>query len=81
MKKKVMIVFGTRPEAIKMAPLISAFEERRDEIDCVTVVTSQHRQLLDQVLELFEIRPHHDLNLMREDQTLHGVLGTLPGRN
>ncbi|WP_442808044.1 non-hydrolyzing UDP-N-acetylglucosamine 2-epimerase [Trinickia soli] len=67
--KKVLTVFGTRPEAIKMAPLVKALADEED-IDAKVCVTAQHRQMLDQVLELFEIVPDFDLNLMREGQTL-----------
>lgn len=68
-RKKVMLVFGTRPEAIKMAPLVTALKERRD-LETIVTVTAQHRQMLDQVLELFEITPDEDLNVMRPGQTL-----------
>ncbi|HAL01009.1 MAG TPA: UDP-N-acetylglucosamine 2-epimerase (non-hydrolyzing) [Exiguobacterium sp.] len=67
--KRVMLVFGTRPEAIKMAPVVKALENRQDVVPIV-VVTAQHREMLDQVLELFEITPDHDLDLMRPRQTL-----------
>lgn len=71
MKKiKVMPIFGTRPEAIKMAPLILALKERSDEFETVVTVTAQHREMLDQVLEIFKITPDHDLNVMQPDQTL-----------
>jgi UDP-N-acetylglucosamine 2-epimerase (non-hydrolysing) len=71
-KKKVLTVFGTRPEAIKMAPLVHALEsDKRFESRCC--VTAQHREMLDQVLELFEITPDYDLNLMRAGQTLNDV--------
>ena len=71
-RKKVLVVFGTRPEAIKMAPLVqtlhsdSRFESR-------VCVTAQHREMLDQVLDLFEIEPDYDLNLMRTGQTLNDI--------
>ena len=70
--KKILIVFGTRPEAIKMAPLVHAFavDERFDVKVCVT---AQHREMLDQVLELFEIKPDYDLNIMKAGQTLNDV--------
>ena len=55
MKKKVMLVFGTRPEAIKMAPLVKEFQKRHEEVDTIVCVTGQHREMLDQVLEIFEI--------------------------
>jgi UDP-N-acetylglucosamine 2-epimerase (non-hydrolysing) len=67
---KVMTVFGTRPEAIKMAPVIRALNARPDVFECVVTVTGQHREMLDQVLKLFEIEPHHDLRVMTANQTL-----------
>lgn len=74
MKKiKVMTVFGTRPEAIKMAPLIKVLEEQSQGFDSVVVVTAQHRQMLDQVLEDFQITPNHDLNIMKDGQTLTDI--------
>lgn len=75
-KKKVLTVFGTRPEAIKMAPLVHSLagDERFDAKCCVT---AQHREMLDQVLELFEIVPDYDLNLMRAGQTLNDVTGRI----
>ncbi|MGG4491621.1 non-hydrolyzing UDP-N-acetylglucosamine 2-epimerase [Metabacillus idriensis] len=72
-KLKVMTIFGTRPEAIKMAPLVLELEKYPDEIDSIVTVTAQHRQMLDQVLELFEVTPDHDLNIMKDRQTLTGV--------
>lgn len=70
MKKiKVMTIFGTRPEAIKMAPLVKELE-KREEIESVVCVTAQHRQMLDQVLETFNITPDYDLNIMKQGQTL-----------
>lgn len=69
---KVMTLFGTRPEAIKMAPLVKALEAD-SEIESVVVVTAQHRQMLDQVLELFGIEPKHDLNIMKAGQTLSEI--------
>lgn len=66
---KVMTVFGTRPEAIKMAPLIKELE-KRDGIQSIVAVTAQHRQMLDQVLSLFDIKPDYDLNIMKPKQTL-----------
>jgi UDP-N-acetylglucosamine 2-epimerase (non-hydrolysing) len=69
---KVLTVFGTRPEAIKMAPLVKALE-RHEGIDAKVCVTAQHRQMLDQVLDLFEIRPDYDLNIMKPGQTLPGI--------
>lgn len=73
MKKiKVMSVFGTRPEAIKMAPLVKELE-KRDEIESIVCVTAQHREMLDQVLETFEIVPDYDLNIMKQGQTLSEI--------
>ncbi|GGG34990.1 UDP-N-acetylglucosamine 2-epimerase (non-hydrolysing) [Lactobacillus apis] len=71
-KIKVMMVFGTRPEAIKMAPLVLKLkaDERFDE---VTVVTAQHREMLDQVLEIFNIKPDYDFNIMKKNQSLEGI--------
>lgn len=68
-QKKVMVVFGTRPEAIKMAPVIQALRQN-DKIFCQVIVTAQHREMLDQVLQLFKIVPDFDLDLMRQGQTL-----------
>ncbi len=80
MKKiKVMTVFGTRPEAIKMAPLVRELK-KRDTFDCIVAVTGQHREMLDQVLELFEIVPEYDLNIMKKSQTLVDITtGVLSG--
>lgn len=73
MKKiKVMSVFGTRPEAIKMAPLVKELE-KREEIESVVCVTAQHREMLDQVLETFDIKPDYDLNIMKSGQTLSDI--------
>ncbi|WP_238885776.1 non-hydrolyzing UDP-N-acetylglucosamine 2-epimerase [Clostridium sp. YIM B02551] len=73
MKKiKVMTIFGTRPEAIKMAPLVKELE-RREEIDSKVCVTAQHREMLDQVLDYFEIDTDYDLNIMKNKQTLTGI--------
>ena len=69
---KVMSIFGTRPEAIKMAPLVKELEKRK-EIESVVCVTAQHRQMLDQVLETFDIKPDYDLNIMKQGQTLAEV--------
>ena len=63
--KKILIVFGTRPEAIKMAPLVKEFQKFPDIFDTKVCVTAQHREMLDQVLELFEIIPDYDLNIMK----------------
>ena len=72
-KIKVMTIFGTRPEAIKMAPLVKELERHADEIDSIVCVTAQHRQMLDQVLEIFGIVPDYDLNIMKDRQTLVGI--------
>lgn len=69
-KLKVMTIFGTRPEAIKMAPLVLELQRREEEIESLVCVTAQHRQMLDQVLDFFEIKPNYDLNVMKERQTL-----------
>lgn len=71
-KIRVMSVFGTRPEAVKMAPLVKELE-RHAEIESIVCVTAQHREMLDQVLELFEIKPDYDLDIMKERQTLTGI--------
>ena len=77
MKKiKVMTIFGTRPEAIKMAPLVKELEKHSDKIESVVCVTAQHRQMLDQVLEIFDIKPDYDLNIMKERQTLMSITTT-----
>lgn len=76
---KVMVVFGTRPEAIKMAPVIKALKKVSD-IETLVVVTAQHREMLDQVLDLFAIEPDYDLNLMKEQQDLYSITtGVLNG--
>jgi len=69
-KIKVMTVFGTRPEAIKMAPLVHELRKHEDKIESLVCVTAQHRQMLDQVLEIFQIQPDIDLNIMKDRQTL-----------
>lgn len=71
-KIKIMTIFGTRPEAIKMAPLVKELESRK-EIESIVCVTAQHREMLDQVLELFAITPKFDLNIMKNKQTLTGI--------
>lgn len=70
--KKIMVIFGTRPEAIKMAPLVKKLSEDKD-LEPIVVVTAQHREMLDQVLKVFEIVPDYDLNLMKKDQTLSTI--------
>lgn len=72
-KIRVLTVFGTRPEAIKMAPLVKEFEKQPDVFKSVVCVTAQHRQMLDQVLKLFEIKPDFDLNIMKPNQDLWKV--------
>ncbi len=68
-----MLVFGTRPEAIKMAPLVKAFQDRPDKFKTIVCVTAQHREMLDQVLEIFDIKPDYDLNIMKQGQDLYDV--------
>lgn len=70
--KKVLLVFGTRPEAIKMAPLVKVFEQENS-LESKVCVTAQHREMLDQVLELFDIVPDYDLNLMKPGQDLYDI--------
>lgn len=78
-KIKVMSIFGTRPEAIKMAPLVKELEKRA-EIESIVCVTAQHREMLDQVLETFKIKPDYDLNMMKQGQTLMDItIGALSG--
>lgn len=72
--KKIMTIFGTRPEAIKMAPLVLALKND-PELEPIVVVTAQHREMLDQVLKIFDIEPDYDLNIMKQDQTLPEVTG------
>src|SRR5512136_2057499 len=69
-EQKVLSIIGTRPEAIKMAPVIRELSRRGETFQPRVCATAQHREMLDQVLRLFDIRPDHDLNLMRENQTL-----------
>jgi len=71
--KKIMLVFGTRPEAIKMAPLVKEFQKHPEEFETIVCVTGQHRQMLDQVLEIFDIKPDYDLNIMKQGQDLYDV--------
>lgn len=72
-KKKVVLVFGTRPEAIKMCPLVNELKRRPDEFDTVVCVTGQHREMLDQVLRVFGVVPDHDLAIMKPGQTLFDI--------
>lgn len=69
-KIKVLTIFGTRPEAIKMAPLVKEIEKNSDTLESIVCVTAQHRQILDQVLELFQIKPDYDLDIMKDNQNL-----------
>ncbi|MBM6867153.1 non-hydrolyzing UDP-N-acetylglucosamine 2-epimerase [Collinsella tanakaei] len=71
--KRIMLVFGTRPEAIKMCPLVLEFKSRPDEFDTVVCVTGQHREMLDQVLRVFGVKPDHDLRVMKPGQTLFDI--------
>ena len=71
--KKIMLVFGTRPEAIKMAPLVKAFQKESDKFQTIVCVTGQHREMLDQVLAIFDIKPDYDLNIMKQGQDLYDV--------
>lgn len=71
--KKVMLVFGTRPEAIKMAPLVKEFQKHPENFETVVCVTGQHREMLDQVLHIFDIKPDYDLNIMKQGQDLYDV--------
>ena len=71
--KKILLVFGTRPEAIKMAPLVNEFKKHLDCFQTIVCVTGQHRQMLDQVLDLFEIAPEYDLNIMKPNQDLFDI--------
>ena len=73
MKKKVMLVFGTRPEAIKMAPLVKAFQKHPEEVETVVCVTGQHREMLDQVLRIFNVVPDYDLNIMKSGHDLYDI--------
>src|SRR5690606_18156117 len=76
-KKKNLIIFGTRPEAIKMAPLVKEFEQHSDVFETKVCVTAQHREMLDQVLEFFEIRPDYDLDLMKPNQNLYTLTAAI----
>ena len=71
--KTVMLVFGTRPEAIKMCPLVKEFQKHTDEFKTVVCVTGQHREMLDQVLTIFDVKPDYDLNIMKQGQDLYDV--------
>lgn len=71
--KKIMLVFGTRPEAIKMAPLVKEFQKHPKQVETIVCVTGQHREMLDQVLRIFDITPDYDLNIMKQGQDLYDV--------
>ena len=71
--KKIMLVFGTRPEAIKMCPLVKEFQKHPDEFETIVCVTGQHREMLDQVLTIFDVKPDYDLNIMKQGQDLYDV--------
>lgn len=71
--RKIILVFGTRPEAIKMAPLVKEFQKRQDQFQTIVCVTGQHREMLDQVLNLFDIIPDYDLNIMKHGQDLYDI--------
>ena len=71
--KKILLVFGTRPEAIKMAPLVKEFQKYPDDFETIVCVTGQHREMLDQVLHIFDIKPDYDLNIMKQGQDLYDV--------
>ena len=71
--KKIMLAFGTRPEAIKMCPLVKEFQKHTDEFETIVCVTGQHREMLDQVLKIFEVTPDYDLNIMKQGQDLTDV--------
>ena len=73
MKKRILLVFGTRPEAIKMAPLVKCLQERDKEFETIVCVTGQHREMLDQVLKIFDIDPEFDLNIMKPGQDLYDI--------
>jgi len=77
MKKKILIVFGTRPEAIKMAPLVKAFKNEENDFVTKVCVTAQHREMLDQVLDFFKISPDFDLNLMKPGQNLYSITAAI----
>lgn len=71
--KKIMLVFGTRPEAIKMCPLVKEFQKNPEKFETIVCVTGQHREMLDQVLRIFEVQPDYDLNIMKQGQDLYDV--------
>ena len=71
--KKILLVFGTRPEAIKMCPLVKEFQKHPKEFETIVCVTGQHREMLDQVLTIFDVKPDYDLNIMKQGQDLYDV--------
>ena len=75
--KKILLIFGTRPEAVKMAPLIKEFQKHSDAFETKVCVTAQHREMLDQVLDFFEIKPDYDLDLMKPGQNLYSLTATI----
>lgn len=76
-KTKILVVFGTRPEAIKMVPVVKKLEEQHEFLELKVCVTAQHRQMLDQVLEIFRITPDFDLNVMKPDQDLYSLTASV----
>ena len=74
MRKTILLVFGTRPEAIKMAPLVKEFQKHENLFKTVVCVTGQHREMLDQVLRIFDIKPDYDLNIMQQGQDLMSLI-------
>ena len=75
--KKILLIFGTRPEAIKMAPLVKELQKHSDDFETKVCVTAQHREMLDQVLDFFEINSDYDLDLMKPDQNLYSLTATI----
>ena len=71
--KTLLLVFGTRPEAIKMAPVVKEFQKNKRDFNTLVCVTGQHREMLDQVLHIFDIKPDFDLNIMQKGQDLYDV--------
>lgn len=75
--KKIMLVFGTRPEAIKICPLVKEFQKYPEQFETIVCVTGQHREMLDQVLTIFDVKPDYDLNIMKQGQDLYDVTARL----
>ena len=71
--KRILLVFGTRPEAIKMCPLVKEFKRYPKDFETIVCVTGQHREMLDQVLSIFDVKPDYDLNIMKQGQDLYDV--------